>query len=77
MAAAPQINVLDAKRDLDRLLKTGPGRHRMPIVHAKLFGRSVAETATATGLTESAVKIVVHRGLKALAARIRGEKHED
>ena len=35
-------------------------------------GLSVAETARLTGLSESAVKVGVHRGLKALAARIRG-----
>jgi len=32
----------------------------------------VVETAQLTGLSESAVKIGVHRGLKALAAKIRG-----
>jgi len=41
-------------------------------VHVKLEGLSVAETARLTGLSESAVKVGVHRGLKALAARIRG-----
>jgi RNA polymerase sigma-70 factor (ECF subfamily) len=41
-------------------------------VHVKLQGLSVAETAQLTGLSESAVKVGVHRGLKALAARVRG-----
>ena len=39
-------------------------------MHVKLEGLSVAETARLTGLSESAVKVGVHRGLKALAALI-------
>ena len=62
----------EARRDLGRLLQTLPDRQRLPIVHVKLEGLSVVETARITGLSESAVKIGVHRGLKALAARIRG-----
>jgi RNA polymerase sigma-70 factor (ECF subfamily) len=37
----------------------------------KLEGLSVTETARRTGMSESAVKVGVHRGLKALAAMIR------
>jgi len=62
----------EARRDLGQLLQTLPDRQRLPIVHVKLEGLSVVETARITGLSESAVKIGVHRGLKALAARIRG-----
>ena len=61
-----------ARRDLGQLLQTLPERQRLPIVHMKLEGLSVVETARLTGLSESAVKVGVHRGLKALAARIRG-----
>ena len=61
----------DARRDLAGLLDTLPDRHRLPIVHVKLHGQSVAEAAEATGMSESAVKVGIHRGLKALAARIR------
>ena len=61
-----------ARRDLGQLLQTLPDRQRLPIVHMKLEGLSVVETARLTGLSESAVKVGVHRGLKALAARIRG-----
>ena len=59
----------DAKRDLGGLLETLPERQRLPIVHVKIEGRSVAETASLTGMSESAVKVGIHRGLKALAAR--------
>lgn len=62
----------EARRDLGKLLEMLPDRQRLPIQHVKLEGLSVVETAQLTGLSESAVKIGVHRGLKALAAKIRG-----
>jgi RNA polymerase sigma-70 factor (ECF subfamily) len=62
----------DAKRDIGKLLETLPDKQRLPIMHVKLQGLSVTESAELTGLSESAVKIGVHRGLKALAAKIRG-----
>jgi RNA polymerase sigma-70 factor (ECF subfamily) len=62
---------VQARRDVDKLLAQLPDRHRLPILHVKLEGLSVAETAQLTGLSESAVKIGIHRGLKALAAKIR------
>ena len=70
--ASSDSEALEAKRDLDKLLAGLPDRQRLPIVHVKLEGLSVQETARLTGLSESAVKIGVHRGLKVLAARIRG-----
>jgi len=60
----------EARRDLARLLATLPDRQRLPIEHVKLHGRSVSDVALETGMTESAVKIGIHRGLKALARRI-------
>ena len=60
----------DAKRDLSGLLDTLPDRHRLPIVHVKIEGLSIAEAARVTGMSESAVKVGIHRGLKALALRI-------
>jgi RNA polymerase sigma-70 factor (ECF subfamily) len=63
----------EARRDLEKLLERLPERQRLPIVHMKLEGLSVVETARATGMSESAVKVGVHRGLKALAAMIRGD----
>lgn len=65
-------NELGADRDLDRLLATLPDRQRLPIVYVKIEGRSVAETSKLTGISESAVKVGIHRGLKTLAARMRG-----
>jgi RNA polymerase sigma factor (sigma-70 family) len=65
-----------ARHDIGKLLDNLPDKQRLPIVHMKLEGLSVTETARITGLSESAVKVGVHRGLKALAARIRGRDED-
>ncbi|HEY2021618.1 sigma-70 family RNA polymerase sigma factor [Paraburkholderia sp.] len=70
--AESDVEPANAKRDLDKLLGHLPDKQRLPIVHVKLQGLSVAETARLTGLSESAIKVGVHRGLKALALKIRG-----
>jgi RNA polymerase sigma factor (sigma-70 family) len=70
--ASDNVQAGDAQRDLQVLLDTLPDRQRLPIIHTKLEGLSVAETAQRIGMSESAVKVNVHRGLKALAARLRG-----
>jgi RNA polymerase sigma-70 factor (ECF subfamily) len=62
----------EARRDIAKLLDQLPDRHRLPIVHVKLQGLSVVEAARVTGMSESAIKVGVHRGLKALAAKLRG-----
>jgi len=72
--AASDHDAGDARRDLAKLLETLPERHRLPIVRVKVEGLSVAEAARATGMSESAVKVGIHRGLKALAALIRSER---
>lgn len=66
----------DARRDLGKLLARLPERQRLPIQHMKLEGLSVVEAARLSGMSEAAVKVGVHRGLKALAAMIRGD-HEN
>ena len=70
--AASDSDAADAKKDLGKLLASLPDRQRLPIVHVKLEGLSVVEAAQLTGMSVSAIKIGVHRGLKALAARVRG-----
>lgn len=62
----------DARRDLATLLEQLPDKQRLPIVHMKIEGLSVARTAQLTGLSESAVKVAVHRGLKVLAKLVQG-----
>jgi len=72
--ASPVSEELGSRRDLAVLLKQLPDRHRLPIQHVKLEGCSVAEAAAQTGMSESAVKVGIHRGMKALAALVRSAK---
>ena len=69
-AASNAPGAADAARDVAKLLARLPDRQRLPILHVKLQGLSVAEAAGITGLSVSAVKIGIHRGLKALAAMV-------
>ena len=71
--SAADSEAAEARRDLGKLLELLPDRQRLPIIHVKLKGLSVVESARLTGMSESAVKVGVHRGLKALAAKIRNE----
>jgi RNA polymerase sigma-70 factor (ECF subfamily) len=61
----------EARYDVAKLLRGLPDRQRLPILHVKIEGSSVTDTAVRTGMSESAVKVGIHRGLKALAERIR------
>ena len=60
----------DCRRDLDKLLQTLPESSRVSIQLTKLDGHSVKEAAEITGMSESAIKIGVHRGLKKLASAL-------
>ena len=60
--------------DLRRLMKRLPEKMRRAIECVKLEGLSVAEAAEECDMSKSAVKINVHRGLRALAAVIAREK---
>jgi RNA polymerase sigma-70 factor, ECF subfamily len=59
--------------DLRRLMKHLPERTQCAIEAVKLDGLSIAEAASKCGLSESGVKINIHRGLKALAKLISQE----
>jgi RNA polymerase sigma-70 factor (ECF subfamily) len=61
-------------RDLERLLDALPPAQGQAIRLTKLEGLSVAEAASRTGASESAIKVQVHRGLRRLAALVRDER---
>jgi RNA polymerase sigma-70 factor (ECF subfamily) len=61
----------EARFDVAKLLGALPARQRLPIWYVKIEGATVADTAERTGMSVSAVKVGIHRGLKALAATIR------
>ena len=69
--AAPDAEDGLARRDLMKLLERLPDGQRLPIQYTRLGGLTVAETARLTGMSEPAVKVAVHRGLKALCALAR------
>ena len=71
LLGASETEAREALRDIATLLARLPDRYRLPIQHMKIEGLSVAETAKVTGMSESAVKVGVHRGLKFLAAYVR------
>lgn len=71
---ATDVAAADARRDVLQLLDALPDGQRLPIIQTKIEGLSVKEAAQRSGMSESAVKVAVHRGLKALAARMRGER---
>jgi RNA polymerase sigma-70 factor (ECF subfamily) len=66
----------ESTHDLGRLLGQLPEKTRRVIECVKLEGLSVAETASRCGLSESNVKVSVHRGLRALAAAIARERQQ-
>jgi len=65
---------MESAYDLDRLLGQLPDKMRRAIRCVKLDGLSVEEAASRCGISASAVKVNVHRGLKAMAAAIAREK---
>ncbi|WP_068076834.1 sigma-70 family RNA polymerase sigma factor [Novosphingobium lentum] len=64
----------NARMDVDQLLAALPEKQARAIRETRIDGHSVADAARTAGISESDVKISVHRGLKALSARIRGER---
>jgi len=55
-----------ARRDVSQLLARLPEAKRRLVERIKLDGASVAEVAADTGLSESAVKVTVHRAVRSL-----------
>lgn len=64
----------NARIDMHRLLGTLPPKQADVIRATKIDGLSVTDAAHRAGIGESDVKVSIHRGLKALAARISGER---
>lgn len=67
LAAPPDSAATEARLDLARAMGALPERTRSLIDRVKLQGASVAEAASAAGMTETAAKVAIHRGLQAMA----------
>lgn len=63
-----------ANMDVARLLDGISPKQAKAIRDTRLSGLSTAEAAKAGGMSESDVKVSVHRGLKALAAKLAGPR---
>jgi len=61
-----------ARLDVGRLLEGLPPKQAAAIRDTRIDGLSVEEAASSAGIGQSDVKVSVHRGLRALAARVRG-----
>ncbi|MFM9827109.1 MAG: sigma-70 family RNA polymerase sigma factor [Sphingomonas sp.] len=62
-----------AQMDVNKLLDGISAKQAMAIRDTKIEGLSIAEAADKAGISESDVKVSVHRGLKALADRMKGK----
>lgn len=74
--AADDAEAATARMDVDAVLGTIPGKPAELIRQTRLEGASVAEAAARLGMSETAAKVAIHRGLKSLAARFGGKADE-
>lgn len=58
-----------SERDLGRVLDTLAPGQREVVSAISVDGRSIGETASALNMNETAVRVALHRGLKAIAKR--------
>jgi RNA polymerase sigma-70 factor (ECF subfamily) len=74
LMARSDLAVVESSLDLQRLMSRISSKARQAIQYVKLEGLSVSEAAARCGMSESAIKVAMHRGLKALALRISEER---
>ena len=68
---APVFSSPDAATELDALLAKLPERSRRALTLVKIDGLTVAEAAARTQMSVPALKVTVHRALKALKGRFK------
>jgi RNA polymerase sigma-70 factor (ECF subfamily) len=64
-------SAVESGLDLEKLMSQLTPKTRQAIQFVKLDGLSVREAAALSGMSESAIKVSVHRGLRALALLVR------
>jgi RNA polymerase sigma-70 factor, ECF subfamily len=74
LMAHSDMAAVESGLDLQRLMSKISSKARQAIRYVKLEGLSVSEAAARCGMSESAVKVTAHRGLKALALQIGRER---
>jgi|SRR6185295_6931124 len=71
--SSAETNAAEAQIDVEQLLRRLPEKTRRLIRDVKIEGLSTAEAAARHNISESAVKVGVHRGLKSLGVEIKDE----
>ena len=74
VASQDDYGSVESSLDLERLMAELPLKTRQAIQAVKLDGLSVSEAAAQCGMSESNVKVSVHRGLKVMARLISGNR---
>ena len=74
LTSVSDMTAVESGLDLRRLMSKISSKARQAIQYVRLEGLSVSEAAARCGMSESAVKVAVHRGLKTLALRIGEER---
>ncbi len=62
-----------SEHEIERVLESLPAGQKAVVSAISVDGRSIAETAEALGMKETAVRVALHRGLAAIARRF-GQK---
>jgi RNA polymerase sigma-70 factor (ECF subfamily) len=70
--AEPEAETI-SERDINRVLDSLPPAQRSVVSAVSVEGRSIGETAAKFGITETAVRVSLHRGLAAIARRFGRE----
>jgi RNA polymerase sigma-70 factor, ECF subfamily len=73
---ADEAEAADARMDVHRMLDGLPERTAGLIRKVKIEGRSISEVAGDSGMSQSAVKVAIHRGLAMIMQRFGGKKHD-
>ncbi len=71
--ASEDTNEASTRHDLGKLVATLPEKQRALLQDVKITGLSNAEAAAKAGMSESAVKVSIHRSLQHLMRRVRNE----
>lgn len=77
VVAADGGQAMEDHSDLNMVLARLPDKFRLAIQYVKIEGQSVVEVARRCGVSESVVKMNVHRGLKRLKAMISRETQNE
>ncbi|MBK3405244.1 sigma-70 family RNA polymerase sigma factor [Methylorubrum populi] len=74
LIAQDDHGAVESTLDVERLLARLPAKMRQAVRSMKIEGLSVTEAAARSGMSESAIKVSVHRGLKAMAVIAGGKR---